>query len=114
MKEKNFENKVTRYFESVGIYRLGTPKQNKKVKQVGNYFKVWGGGYQQAGIPDLICNVNGYFVAIELKGTNGRPSKLQELNIDSINEANGIGSIVYPKDFKELTSQIEALIRGEN
>lgn len=111
MREKNFENKVTRFFESVGIYRLGTPKQKKDVKQVGNYFKVWGGGYQQAGIPDLICNINGHFVALELKGTGGKPSVLQLINVKSINESNGIAKVVYPTDYDELVKLVKELIQ---
>lgn len=110
IREKNFENQITRWFEAIGIYRLGTPKQNKKVEQVGNYFKVWGGGYQQAGIPDLICNINGYFVAIEIKGTGGKPSVLQEINVESINESNGIAMILYPTEFEELKTIILKLL----
>ena len=113
MREKNFENKVTKFFESVGVYRLGTPTQKKKIKQVGNYFKVWGGGYQQAGIPDLICNINGYFVALELKGKGGKPSVLQTINIKSIKESNGIAKIVYPDDFEELKKLVKELIKWD-
>ena len=31
------------------------------------YIKVWGGGYQRSGIPDLIICLKGRFMAIELK-----------------------------------------------
>ena len=110
MKEKLFENKIKEWLESKGIYRFGTPKQDKHVKQVGNYFKVWGGGFQQAGIPDLICNINGTFVAIEVKGKGGKPSKLQQINIRDINISNGIGLIVYPDDFDRLKSEVEKLL----
>lgn len=30
-------------------------------------FKIHGGPFQQSGLPDIICSVLGYFVAIELK-----------------------------------------------
>ena len=110
MREKNFEDKIKNWLETKGIYRLGTPKQNKTVPDRGNYFKMWGGGFQQAGIPDLICNINGKFVAIEVKGTGGRPSTLQELNIEAINSSNGLGMIVYPDDFEWLKNEIERLL----
>ena len=74
---------------------------------------MWGGGFQQAGIPDLICNVNGYFVGIEVKGEGGRPSTLQELNVQAINDSNGLGMIVYPKDFEQLKIEIERLLKEE-
>ena len=40
-----------------------------------------------------------------MKAPNGKPSELQKWNIKKINEANGIGVILYPDqfdDFKEL------------
>lgn len=74
---------------------------------------MWGGGFQQAGIPDLICNINGKYVAIEVKGDGGRPSTLQELNVQAINDSNGLGMIVYPKDFEQLKIEIERLLKEE-
>jgi hypothetical protein len=95
-----------------------TEKQlQKKVIKVLNslphtwFFKVWGGGFQRSGIPDLICCINGVFVSIELKGDNGRPTKLQELNIRNINEAGGIGLILYPADFKEFKTLAKEVSR---
>lgn len=41
------------------------------------------------GIPDIVGCINGKFFAIELKATNGRPTKLQEYTIDKIEEAGG-------------------------
>ncbi|SHJ77446.1 VRR-NUC domain-containing protein [Paramaledivibacter caminithermalis] len=71
------------------------------------FFKVFGGGYQRAGIPDLICCINGVFIAIELKGDNGKPTELQKMNIKNINAAGGIGVILYPKGFKEFKKLIK-------
>ena len=71
--EKNFENKVKKYLSSIDAY----------------YFKVWGGGYQQAGIPDVICCKNGIFIGIELKSTNGKATELQKYNIKQ-NERKGV------------------------
>lgn len=76
------------------------------------FFKVWGGGFQRSGIPDLICCINGTFVAIELKGTGGKPTKLQELNINNINAAGGIGLILYPADFREFKALAKEVSNG--
>jgi len=94
MTEKQFQRKVIKYLKSL-------PNTW--------FFKVWGGGYQRAGIPDLICCINGVFIAIELKGDKGRPTELQKMNIRNINAAGGIGVILYPagfKDFKKLTKEV--------
>lgn len=96
--EKNFENRLVKKLAERGIYKANTPIQKMKVEQRGWYFKVWGGGFQANGIPDFIMNINGYFLGVELKAPNGRPSDLQIKNIDMINKSNGIGIILYPKD----------------
>ena len=89
-KEKPFETKIRKFLEAEGCY----------------CFKVWGGGYQQAGIPDLLICVNGYFVAVEVKGDRGKPSELQLYNIGKINEAGGVGLVLYPKDFEDFKQLI--------
>lgn len=111
MKEDVFTKKVEKYLQSKGIYKAGTHKQDKPLPQIGWYFVHWGGGMSQSGIPDIICNINGYFVSLELKGTKGKPSKLQEINTECINTSNGIGRIVYPKDFEEVKELIGGLIK---
>lgn len=51
MLERDFQKKVIKFLKDNNIY----------------YIKVWGGGYQKAGIPDLIICLKGKFIAIELK-----------------------------------------------
>lgn len=110
MREKAFENKITKWLVDHGIYKANTPIQNKKVPEQGWYFKMWGGGMSESGIPDLICNIKGKFVAIEVKGDGGRPSELQIKNIDAINNSGGYGWIPYPKDWEELKGNLEKLL----
>lgn len=108
--EKNFENQVKKWLHSRGIYAAGTPEDKIEKSPVGWFFKVWGGGYQKSGIPDLIICVNGFFIAAELKGEGGKPSELQEKNIRLINQGNGIGIILYPQgfeQFKEIVKGVE-------
>lgn len=72
------------------------------------FFKVWGGGFQKAGIPDIIALINGHFVAIEVKAEKGKPSPLQLYNIDRINAAGGYGIITYPSDWNALQAKLNA------
>lgn len=51
MLEKEFQNEVIKFLKEQNIY----------------YIKIWGGGYQRSGIPDLIICLKGKFIAIELK-----------------------------------------------
>jgi len=45
--------------------------------------------YGTAGIPDIICCIDGRFVAFEVKTPSGKLTKLQEITIQRINDANG-------------------------
>ncbi len=92
MTEKEFQKKVTKYLNTL-------PNTW--------FFKVWGGGFQRAGIPDLICCINGILIAIELKADGGKPTALQVFNIKQINASGGIGVVLYPKDFTDFKKLIE-------
>lgn len=69
---------------------------------------------QRSGIPDLLCCVNGYFVAIEVKASKGKPSELQLWNIKKIKEAGGIAMVLYPKDFEDFKKLILDLKEEKN
>ena len=109
--EKLFEGRIKRYFHSIGIYPAGYPKNKMKAPLIGWYTKIWGGGYQKSGIPDIIACINGFMVAIEVKASNGKPSELQKLNTARINAANGIAVILYPEGFEDFQHIIERVIR---
>lgn len=108
--EKNFENKVKRWLESMGIYPLGTAEQDMHVYPCGYYEKRWGGGYSKSGLPDLHIVVNGFNIDVELKAPNGKPSELQKHNITQINNSDSIAVILYPDNFekfKELIREVD-------
>lgn len=105
--EKVFEKKVREWLHSQHISPSGAPITPD---QKGWYFKVWGGGYQVAGIPDLIMCVNGKFVAVELKSDKGKATPLQIHNIKSINQSNGLAIVARPSDFELLKICIEGVI----
>lgn len=99
-KEKQFENRVKNWLSQL-------QKEGEPVK----FTKIWGGGMQKAGIPDLICCINGIYFEIELKASNGKPTELQRYNIKLTNEANGIGMILYPEGFKNFKNVVEGVLK---
>lgn len=96
--EKAFENKIKKYLDTL-------PKEW--------HFKHWAGAYSKAGVPDIIGCVNGRFVGIEVKASNGKPSMLQIRNIKQINDAGGYARIIYPEQFDELKDDLQKISRGE-
>lgn len=61
----------------------------------------------------LVC-CNGYFVGVELKAENGKPSELQLWNIDKIREAGGIAIVLYPNQFKPFQDLIYYIKNEKN
>lgn len=88
--EKRFEEKVKKFLKEQGCWIL----------------KTWSNGVQRSGVPDLLVCCNGYFVGVELKAENGKPSELQLWNIDKIREAAGIAIVLYPDQFKAFQDLI--------
>ncbi len=96
--EKSFENKVKRFLKDEGCW----------------FFKVWGGGYQKSGIPDLIVCCNGFFLAVELKSEIGRATELQKYQIEDIKKADGIAMILKPSGFERFKTIIRSLKECES
>lgn len=92
--EKVFENKIKRYLKERNCYC---------VKYHGNRFST-------SGTPDILACINGYFVAIEVKADNGKPSELQLVKIDDIRKAGGFAYVVYPSGWKRLKDIIDGLL----
>ena len=57
-------------------------------------WKEHGGMYGSAGIPDVICCLDGRFFAFEVKTSKGRLTKLQEQTIHRIKVAGGHAYVV--------------------
>lgn len=101
--EKQFENKVKAYLKEQGCwfvkYWSGTAQNGRK--------------FTKDGVPDLLVCCNGFFLGIELKAENGKPSELQLWNLDQIRKAGGIGIVLYPHMFEEFKDLVEnKLMRG--
>ncbi len=84
MLEKGITNAILRYLGTLsGCYR----------------WKQHGGPYGCAGLPDIICCMNGRFVAFEVKRPKGgRLTKLQEVAIGKIRDAGGVAAVVTSLD----------------
>lgn len=108
--ETKFKNEVQKWLISQGIYQAGTPKQKMTLPVVGWFVKIWGGGMQKEGIPDILMCVNGIFISLELKSATGRPSDLQKKNTAMVNESNGIGVILYPDGFENFKNIIKGVL----
>jgi len=52
-------------------------------------WKQHGGQFGTAGLPDIICCLNGRFVAFEVKQPSGKLTKIQEHTIQKIHRAKG-------------------------
>jgi len=95
MKESRFQSNVIRFLNEQGVWVVN----------------IWGGGYQRAGIPDLLCCVNGLFVAVELKTESGRTSPLQDYNIEGIRKSNGHAIVLRPSGFDDFKKWVIREVR---
>lgn len=78
-------------------------KEKDIIKQIRDYlktlegcfsFKMHGGQFGAAGIPDLIICYKGRFIALEVKTEKGRTTVLQEATLRRIRAAGGIAEVV--------------------
>ena len=92
--EKTFDNKVKKYIEDSGGWQV----------------KFFANSMTKKGIPDILACVNGYFVAIEVKAQNGKPSELQLYNIGQIRKAGGFAYVVYPSGWERLKDILDGLL----
>ena len=109
--EKLFEERVKKWLHSIGVYPAGYGEDRMEAPMQGWYTKIWGGGYQKAGIPDMICCIRGQFVSIELKAQNGRPSELQKLNTNRIRDSGGHGVFLYPSGFEQFKTDLNNMLK---
>lgn len=91
--EKTFENKVKKFIEEHGGWQV----------------KFFANSYTRSGIPDILACINGYFVAIEVKGPNGKPSPLQIHHCEAIRKAGGFAFILYPSGFDDFKQIVHGL-----
>ena len=96
--EKNFENRLKKFLEDEGCWCI----------------KFFANAYTKSGIPDLLINCSGYFVAVEVKAQNGKPSELQKWNIKKILDGYGIAMVLYPDQFDDFKEVVRLLNLGKS
>lgn len=94
--EKNFENRIKLYLRSQGVWHV----------------KFFANRMTKVGVPDILACVNGRFVAIEVKGINGKPAPIQLWNIEKIRKSGGIAMVLYPDQFDMFKDLIQELLKG--
>jgi Holliday junction resolvase len=69
--------------------------------------KVHGSAWQRAGVPDLLCCVDGRFVGLELKVKPNKPSPLQLHEISKIERSGGAAAVIYTtEELADFLSQL--------
>ena len=109
-REKQFENQVKRYLETVGVYSLGTPRDKMPVEPVGYYEKRWGGMMTKSGLPDLHVCIHGHSIEVELKAEHGRLSEMQKFMMHQINMSGGKAIVLYPYEFSKFKALVETYL----
>lgn len=74
-------------------------------------FKVHGGPYQSAGIPDLCGCLNGRFIGMEVKVGSNKPTELQKLTLERIARAGGVSGVV--RSVEEALRLAESAVQTE-
>ncbi len=80
MKESQIQTKIIKYLNGIGAYSIKTIVTNRN------------------GCPDVICCLNGRFIALEVKADKGIVSQLQEHNIKLIRNSGGVAEVVRSVD----------------
>lgn len=73
------------------------------------YFSPASNGYGRVGIPDIVCCVQGKFLAIECKAGKGQLTTLQAREIANINAAWGITLVINETNTHEVRTTLERL-----
>lgn len=82
MKESALTNKIIHALRVRGIYCE----------------KIHGSVYQQAGLPDIWCVVDGQLICLEVKLSRGIVSKIQKIQIERLRKAGAVAEVVRSLD----------------
>lgn len=89
--EKKVKDKVVKLLKAHGVY----------------YFFPATFGMGRSGVPDIICCLNGKFLAIECKAGTNKPTPLQEHEIQSIKNAGGTAFVINETNIGVVESYIK-------
>jgi len=81
--EKRVKEKIVKVLKEEGVY----------------YFFPATHGFGRSGVPDIICCVNGYFLAIEVKAGTNKPTALQVRELEAIRRCNGVAVVANDENW---------------
>ena len=64
------------------------------------------------GSPDLYVCIRGLFIGMELKSEHGKPTLLQEQKLKEIEDAGGMGLVVYPENWGGIKTRLIEISEG--
>ena len=88
--EKKVKDKVVKILKAHGVY----------------YFFPATHGYGRSGVPDIVCCVRGFFLAIECKAGKNKTTLLQDRELEAIAAASGRSLVIN----EENIDMVERLI----
>lgn len=91
--EKKVKDKVVKILKEHGVY----------------YFFPATYGMGRSGVPDVICCVDGRFLAIECKAGKGKTTPLQDRELHAIASAGGSALVINEDNLQEVAYIVRAL-----
>jgi Holliday junction resolvase len=91
--EKKVKDKVVSILKSEGVY----------------YFFPATHGFGRSGVPDIVCCVDGSFLAIECKAGGNKPTVLQEREITAIRNNKGTAIVIDEKNWETVRGVVHKL-----
>jgi Holliday junction resolvase len=96
--ESKVKAKVVKLVKAYGIY----------------YFFPATHGFGRSGVPDVVCCVNGKFLAIECKAGTNKPTALQEKEINDIKKSGGHAYVINETNLSTLENILRSLLGEED
>lgn len=88
--EAKVKKKATQHLKALGAY----------------YFYPVTGGFGRSGVPDIVACYKGLFFGIECKAGKGKPTALQQKNLDDIKAAGGFDMVVNEDNVDDLPTTL--------
>jgi Holliday junction resolvase len=96
--EKRVKEKIVKVLKEEGVY----------------YFFPATHGFGRSGVPDIICCVNGYFLAIEVKAGTNKPTALQVREIEAIRRCNGVAVVANDENWDMVRGLVHKMKERTN
>lgn len=71
------------------------------------YFYPVTGGFGRSGVPDVVCCMDGRFLAVECKAGKNKPTPLQEAEIEKIRTAKGCAFVINETNLDLLETYLK-------